>query len=90
MTATERVRGFTGVYDADEHREMAKRLMKPTAARYPGFTRQLTDDQVLDIRQRYATGTVTQAQLALEHGVSQSTIGDLVNGITYRDVRGAS
>ena len=38
-------------------------------------THKLTDDQVAEIRSRYAEGGVTQRQLAEEFGVSQQLVG---------------
>ena len=41
----------------------------------------LTEEQVAEIRRRWATGEVRQRELAAEFGCSQSTIGRLVNGM---------
>ena len=38
----------------------------------------LTEDEVLDIRARYATGTITQRALAEEYGVHKSLISQIV------------
>lgn len=47
--------------------------------------RALTDDQVRDIRKRFAMG-VTKKRLALDYGVSSIVIDKLLAGLTYRDV----
>lgn len=47
----------------------------------------LTGDQVLEIRQQYATGLVSQRALARAYGVSQGTIWQIVSGKTWK--RGA-
>jgi len=39
----------------------------------------LTDEQVIALRQRYATGGVTAAQLAREYGVSQAMVGLIIH-----------
>lgn len=44
----------------------------------------LTNAQVIEIRQRYATGNISQAQLAREYGITSSTMGSLINGETWR------
>jgi len=45
----------------------------------------LTWDQVREIRLRYAAGGIRQIDLAREFGVSQPTIGSIVQGDTWRD-----
>lgn len=40
----------------------------------------ITTDQVVEIRQRYAKGGVTQQELAEEYGVSRSGVSLVVNG----------
>jgi len=45
----------------------------------------LTQDDVRDIRQRSASGTATQAQLAREYGVWRSTIRNVTDGKTWKD-----
>lgn len=40
----------------------------------------LTDAQVQEVKERYASGGVTQQQLAKDYGVSQYTISRVVNG----------
>lgn len=40
----------------------------------------LTDDQVEEIRQRYARGGVLQRELAAEYGVSQQLVGLIADG----------
>ena len=49
--------------------------------------RKLSDEQVVEIRNRYANGE-TQTALAIEFGVSHQTIGAIVRGKTYKDVPG--
>ena len=50
----------------------------------PAGRAKLTDAQVLEIRDRYAGGEVTQRQVAAEFGVSASTVRDIVTGKTWR------
>jgi hypothetical protein len=40
----------------------------------------LTDEQVADIRQRYAAGGITQHALAAEHGIDQGHVSAIING----------
>jgi Helix-turn-helix len=44
----------------------------------------LTAEKAQAIRERYAAGGVTQYQLADEYGVSQSAIGAMLNGRTWK------
>jgi len=46
----------------------------------------LTDDDVLDIRYKYSTGFWTQTKLALEFGVDQSTISDVVRRTIWKHI----
>jgi hypothetical protein len=46
----------------------------------------LTEDKVRDIRRVYATGTISQPQLARRFGVSQAMIDQVVTGRTWRHV----
>ena len=46
----------------------------------------LSDDQVRQIRQRYATGGFTHREIADEFGVSRSNVGMIVSGKTHRSV----
>ena len=50
----------------------------------PAGRAKLTDAQVLEIRDRYAGGEVTQRQVAAEFGVSAGTVSDIVTGKTWR------
>ena len=49
--------------------------------------RKMTDEQVVEIRERHAAGE-TQKALADEFGLAQPVLGYLVRGITYSDVGG--
>lgn len=44
----------------------------------------LTEDDVYTIREKYATGKVTQRELAAEYGVARSLIGRLVKGRSWQ------
>lgn len=46
----------------------------------------LTDDKVREIRTRYAAGGVSQQALALEYGVNQTKISDVVRRRTWKHV----
>src|SRR6185312_6417197 len=47
----------------------------------------LTEDQVIEIRWRHAAGEASQARLGREFGMAQTTIGDIVRGEKYANVR---
>jgi hypothetical protein len=46
----------------------------------------LTEGDVVDIRQRYAVGNVSQRQLAADYGVDQGTIKHAIRGTTWAHV----
>lgn len=46
----------------------------------------LTEQDVRDIRRRYATGKVTQEELALDYGMSQACINDLILRKSWKKV----
>ena len=48
------------------------------------YRKKLTEKEVLEIRAKYATGEYTYQQLADEYGVSQTTIGEIVNYKIWR------
>lgn len=49
------------------------------------MSRQFTDNQVLDIRKRRATGE-SAAELAREYGVTRQAISAIVTGLRYQDL----
>ena len=57
-----------------------------TGQRHPGA--KLTEIQVQEIRNEYAKGNVTQAELALRHKVSFQTISKIVRGDRWRTQMG--
>jgi NUMOD4 motif/HNH endonuclease len=56
---------------------------QPELAR-PAKRSKFTDEQVAEIRERYAAGGVFQSELAAEFGTHQSDISQIVLGKTYR------
>ena len=46
----------------------------------------LTPNVVAAMRVEYATGQVTQRQLAMRYGVEPMTISEALRGVTWRDV----
>lgn len=59
-------------------------FVHPTYGDAHGTTR-LSDEKVLEARERYAAGGVTHQALADEYGVGRSTITEAING-TWRSV----
>lgn len=53
-----------------------------------GGSRLLSDEQVVELRERYAAGGVTDLQLALHVGVTRKTVTELLSGHSYKDVGG--
>lgn len=52
---------------------------------YKHIHAKLTQAKAQEIRERYATGKVTQQQLAKQYSVSQNAICRIVNGKTWKD-----
>ncbi len=54
--------------------------------RRPGghFREKITADQRQEIREKYATGAFTQTQLAVEYGVTQARVSDIITGRDYK------
>ena len=48
----------------------------------------ITEAQVVEIRERYAAGGVTQKVLAAEYGVTQVLIGQIIRGVGWTHVGG--
>ncbi|MFH8483663.1 WhiB family transcriptional regulator [Streptomyces sp. NPDC018055] len=53
-----------------------------------GGARLLSDEQVLELREQYAAGGVTDLQLSMQVGVTRKTITELLSGNSYKDVGG--
>jgi hypothetical protein len=49
---------------------------------------EFTDAQVVEIREKYAKGGVTDLELSLMYGRSRKSISTLLSGATYRDAGG--
>jgi DNA invertase Pin-like site-specific DNA recombinase len=48
--------------------------------------RALTEEQILELRKRYAAGGVTQTALAREFGISQPGLSDILRGVRRGNV----
>lgn len=48
------------------------------------FRSKLTESQRQEIREKYATGAFTQTQLAVEYGVTQTRVSDIITGRDYK------
>jgi len=48
----------------------------------------LTDEQIVEIRETYARGGYTQADLAETYGITQGLVSLIVNGKRWRHVSG--
>lgn len=74
----------------EKQRAAAYRRNLDPAKRAPGGERaghaKFTSEQVKQIRERIASGEISQKALARELGVNQSIISELVRRVTYRDV----
>lgn len=46
----------------------------------------LTDQQVAEIKQRYAVGDITQKQLSIEYGTDRSNISHIIRGRRWKSI----
>ena len=69
---------------ADNMRDMAEKGRSLAGSRNPNS--KLTEEQVADIRHRYAAGGVTQRELADEFGVVEGCIWNIVHNRVYLEV----
>lgn len=53
-----------------------------------GESAELTEEEVVEIRERYARTDVTQRELADDYGIAKPTLGFVVRGDTWVDVDG--
>jgi DNA-binding XRE family transcriptional regulator len=52
------------------------------------FNAKVTDGQAAEMRERYATSGITQADLAAEYGISQAAVSTIVSGKAYKPAGG--
>jgi len=78
--------GRPGSWEASLVDQLVKGTVGYSDEYLPGPARRakLTDARVLEIRDRFAGGEVTQRQVAAEFGVSASTVHDIVTGKTWK------
>lgn len=63
----------------------AENLADMTIKERGGMTK-LTSESILEIRQRYKAGGVTQCQLAEQYGVHQATVWEAIHKSTWRHI----
>lgn len=82
-------RGSTSTFVSRARRVYANRgWVFPDMGPRRGGARVLSDEQVVELRERYAAGGVTDLQLALQVGVARKTVTELLSGHSYKDVGG--
>ena len=72
--------------DADNSRDKVTRGRAGALRGEAHLSAKLTEDQVREIRLRYAQGGVTQEMLAAEYGVAKPTIGGITSGRIWKHV----
>lgn len=50
------------------------------------FNSKVSDQDVIDIRELYASGDYTQADLAAMYSIGNTTVFNIINGFTHKDV----
>jgi hypothetical protein len=90
MNARDKIaKGRQGTWKAqsgDEHWSRRRNLIMKNGERRPPPSAKLTEDQVRSIRQSYAAGGVTHADLATEYGVKRVTITDIILHRKWKNV----
>lgn len=82
MTYNYRAENMKRLWSNPESRQMMIQGLKGARLR----SRKLTDDQVREIRRRYAEGE-SQLSLAKEFGISQPVLSFMLTGKTYQEVK---
>lgn len=72
------------VYLTHKEHAQTRNYDKPKGERHP--MSKLTREQVEAIRERYNEGMLTQRGVALEFGISQPTVSNIVTGYTWENV----
>lgn len=73
------------LFDGDQAANSADMAAKGRSTRGErSGSAKLTDALAIEIRARYAAGSISQAKLAAEYGVRQMAVSDLVRGVTWR------
>lgn len=73
---------------------LSRRLRRVRARVFSGCAnfnarrRKLTSQQVRDFRNRFYRGEASMAELTEESGLSHSAVWDMLNYVTYKEVRG--
>lgn len=62
----------------------ANRDREVKTRRTGNFRSKITAEQREEIRQKYAIGSFTQTQLAVEYGITQTRVSDIITGRDYR------
>jgi hypothetical protein len=76
---------FLGSYaDNSKDRDTKGRGNPPKGEKHGNS--KLTDTQVREIREKYANGFINKYQLALEYGVSDTTIRDIINRKLWKHI----
>ena len=60
-------------------------MVKPGSIGEDHWASKLTEEDVAKIREVYRTGTISQAKLAREYGVSRSTINKIIRGKLWKE-----
>jgi hypothetical protein len=75
------------LFKGDQQANMTDKVNKGRQAKGERVgTSKLTDDQVREIRARYAAGGISQAALAAEYGVHQHPIWEIVTGNSWKHI----
>lgn len=77
--------------DNSRDRDIKGRGKMPVGVGQPGElhpSARLTESQVLEIRRRYAEGSISQRRLADEYGIHQTHVSDIVIGRAWSHVPG--
>jgi len=81
-----RLENLEWVTCSENHRHAFSELGRQTMKGERHGNAKLTDEIVMEAKNRYAQGNITYAQLASEYGVSQGVIGRAIKGDTWKHI----
>jgi hypothetical protein len=72
--------------NADNMRDMIRKGRGNVAGGEDHGSAKLTEKQVIEIRERYAAGNITQHELGNEYGISKQTIGEIIRREIWKHI----
>jgi DNA-binding CsgD family transcriptional regulator len=83
-----RPRGATATFVSRLRKRYAEQGRPFPVIRHSGQSVELTAAQVVEMRELYARGGITDLEVALRYGMNRKTVSNLLSGMSYRDAGG--